>query len=173
MMLRDIRKINKFQQDDYEIVIADVAVNSSKVNFVEYYVGVDRGHPAYRRGVSFRNDKVTHEIFEAGKETNVEELVGFLNDTINLSKDEKAEYIKKSGYKAMDGAWISFLGNKEEYSSFLTEGKCYYGGGMYIPHFGYEECRSAAIEASAKIINYLNKEEQKHESERQGEVENA
>ena len=164
-MSRKIFKIIKINSE-LDTLLVYVGVNSNVLTHVEYYVGVDKSHPLYQENTTYAfSDLIKHKVtkeffFTLGRQrvstntikNSLYEWLRLLEFSMNRDKKAIKEYIKLNGVKALDYAYLSYIGNHYD---FLYKNKCYFGGSFYVPNFGKKSCEFSAIKIAKELENYL------------------
>jgi len=181
----NLKIIEKKMIGKFESVLISISVEYSdgKIkDFIEYYIGVDKNSEAYYKGfnldISRRvivekdenilasiQGKICAEFYDFTKgemqyPSNINGIINVLSESLkalSLKEDEIADYVKANNLKPLKYAWISMIGNKEDYSEFLNQDYCYYGGGMCVTNFGLEDCLIAATEANEILLKIISK----------------
>jgi len=156
-----MRNILKIQQLE-NMLLVHVDVNGgTNLTHIEYYIGVKETHPLYTN-IEFcnnidilRNHPVYKGAFNKDNTQFTGELLSKLNETLELigkSESELQRYVSNNGLKSIDYAWLSYIGHSYEY---LDDDLCYFGGGMYVPHFGENDCYIGSIAQLERMRKYL------------------
>jgi len=162
-MSRKIIDIKKQEHKGFPVLL--VKVNAFGRSFWEYYVGVNEKHPMHsditeeHENLRFLRNHPVAIALEKGTHKN-ENLGDFFKSfldimTISNDKEKLREYVKKADLKALDHAWLSYIGNHYDY---LDDSYTYFGGGMCIDNFGVNDSYVSAIKAAEIIANFLDKQ---------------
>jgi len=136
--------------------------HGNKLSHYEYYVGIPEKHKAYENFSTVESNRWwTDPLWDKDSYKNIKKALTYSNarllkkaifklrppfDIKNINGDDHEFPI------ALRHAWLSFAGNKYQ---FLKSEYCYYGGGMYVPNFGKEDCKISAKIAMNLISNCL------------------
>jgi len=159
--MKNRKVINEKRIKDQHHVLVEYICNN-KLSHYEYYVGIPEKHKAYE---NFSTDGSkrwwTDPLWDSDSYKNIKKAVSYNNTQVlkkaiyKLKPPFNIKNIVEGDFKftfALRHAWLSFVGNNYQ---FLKINYCYYGGGMYVPNFGKEDCKLSAEIAMNLIGNCL------------------
>jgi len=169
-MSRVINKIEKLKGGKYPMILVHVAANGAKsTSHIEYYIGVGKTHPFYTDDAICIDNNVlcNHALYngafgeevdpDATKEDLVVQVIDALSGALDVTCKSTAElqkYVSDNNLKAIDSAWMSYIGHNYDY---LDDDLCYFGGGMFIPHFGEQDCYASSIIQLKRMRKFLKR----------------